>query len=378
MFGNAINSLVEKYNNIKILDKYLLRQVIEMFLMGVFVFTTIIFASDTFISLIKQIAQFGIPFKIAFIIVLLNLPSVIVMAIPMSILLSTVMVLNRFSLSSEITVMRACGIGINRIAKPIFIFAILMSIFCFMINESVVPVMASQSKTLALWALGQKNIPDGKENFVFKELNDFGALKRLFYVGYSHNKTLYNVTVLDNSKENTIQVLQARQGKTSPKGWEFKKGAAYTIANNGQVLNTTLFDTSIVKFGLDLSDELNKNTAKEKNFIQLWRYLKLPGISVENWRAYKIELYDKIALPITTIVFVLLGVPLAITPPRIRYNRGFLFSIFVIFTYYLIRALSISLGEAGSISPFLAAWMPNIVLTIFGVLLYYKKVYTIE
>ena len=377
MFERIIESIKNKYSNVKILDKYILKQVIEMFLMGVFVFTTIIFASDTFITLIKQIAKFGIPFKVAFIIILLNLPAVIVMTIPMGVLLSTVMTLNRLSLSSEVTVMRACGIGLNRIAKPIFIFAIVMALSSFFINETVVPVMTKQAKDLALWALGQKNIPDGKENFVFKELNEGGTLKRLFYVGYCNKKTLHNVTVLDNSKDGTIQVLQAKEGKTSPKGWEFEKGAAYTIANDGQVLNTTLFDTSVVKFGLDLSKEMNKNLAKEMNFTKLMKYLTKNDISDKERRAYTIELFDKIALPLTTLVFVLLGVPLAITPTRVRYNRGFLFSILIIFAYYLVRALSISFGEAGSLLPFLAAWLPNIILTIWGTWLYYKKVYTI-
>ena len=177
MFKKIATYLKDKYNNTKILDKYILKQVIELFLMGVFIFTTIIFASDTFITLIKQITKFGIPFKVAFILILLNIPSVVVMTIPMGVLLSTVMTLNRLSLSSEITVMRACGIGLNRIAKPIFIFATIMALSSFIINENVVPVMAKQSKDLALWALGQKNIPDGKENFVFKELNDKGILK---------------------------------------------------------------------------------------------------------------------------------------------------------------------------------------------------------
>lgn len=378
MFNKFLEFAKEKYNNTKILDRYILKQVIEMFLMGVFVFTTIIFASDTFITLIKQIAKFGIPFKVAFILILLNLPSVIVMTIPMGVLLATVMTLNKLSLSSEITVMRACGIGLNRIAKPIFIFAVIMSLSSFFINESVVPVMMSQSKTLALWALGQKNIPDGKENFVFKELTDDGILKRLFYVGFCQKKTLYNVTVLDNSKEGTIQVLQAREGKTSPDGWKFEKGAAYTITDNGQVLNTILFDKSTVKFGLDLSDEMNKNVAKEYNFTGLLKFLSKSDITPEDRQVYTIELFDKIALPLTTIVFVLVGVPLAITPPRVRYNRGFLFSILIIFAYYVIRALSISFGEAGSIAPFLAACLPNIILTVMGTWLYYKKVYTIS
>ena len=354
-----------------------------MFIMGVLVFTSIIFASDTFITLIKQISKYGIPFKIALIIIILHLPSVFVMTIPMGVLLSTVMTLNGLSLSSEITVMRACGIGLNRIAKPIFIFAFAMAFVSFFVNETIVPVMTKQSTELALFAFGQKNIPEGKENFTFKEVKDGGRLKRLFYVGNCKNGILHNITVLDSSKEGTIQILQAREGKTSPLGWQFQKGAIYTVTDSGKTLDTTMFNDSTVSFGMDLSKEMNKNLANERNFVQLVKYLANPDeiekadLSENEVRELKISLYDKIALPLTTIVFVLIGVPLAITPPRVRYNRGFLFSIFIIFAYYLIRALSISFGEAGTLEPALAAFMPNIILTIIGVALYYRKVYTI-
>ena len=332
--------VAEKINSITLLDKYILKQVVEVFIMGVCVFTSIIFASDTFITLIKQISLFGIPFKVALMMIILNLPQVIVMTIP----------------------------------------TILMSIFSFVINESVVPVMTKQSKDLALWALGQKNIPDGKQNFVFKELNSDGILKRLFYVGYCEDKTLHNITVLDTSKDGTIQVLQAQEGKTSPSGWDFRKGAVYTVGQEGNILNTTLFDDSNIKFGLDMSKELNKNMAKEMNFTQLMKFIakNINTLEDKQRNIVVIELFDKLALPLTTIALVLIGVPLAITPPRVRYNRGFLFSILIIFAYYLIRALSISFGEAGSLAPFLAAWMPNIVLTLAGAFLYYNKVYTIE
>ncbi|MEI8128320.1 MAG: LptF/LptG family permease [bacterium] len=362
-----------------ILDRYILRQVIEMFIMGVFVFTSIIFASDTFITLIRQIALYGIPFKVALMIIILNLPSVFVMTIPMGVLLATVMTLNRLSLASEITVMRSCGIGLNRIAKPIFIFALIMSIASFFINETIVPITTKQSKDLALWALGQKNIPEGKQNFIFKELQNNGTLKRLFYVGHCKNKVLHNITVLDLSKPDTIQVLQAQDGSTSPAGWQFNRGAIYTVAQEGEILNTTFFENSVAQFGIDLSNELKQNVAKEHNFVSLLNYIRQhPDKISEQRNLYLVSLYDKIALPLTTIVLVLVGVPLAITPPRVRYNRGFLFSILIIFTYYLIRALSISFGEAGSLSPFLAAWMANILLLITGTVLYYRKVYTIN
>ncbi len=343
-----------------------------MFVMGVLVFTSIIFASDTFITLIKQISEYGIPFNIAFMIIILHLPSVFVMTIPMGVLLATVMTLNGLSLSSEITVMRACGIGLNRIAKPIFIFAIVMSLMSFFINETIVPVMTKQSTNLALYAFGQKNIPEGKQNFTFKEVKQGGTLKRLFYVGDCIDKTLHNITVLDASKDDSIQILQAREGKTSPLGWKFQKGAIYTISDNGKTLDTTLFNDSNIMFGMDLSKEMDRNLANEHNFVQLLKY-----IIKQNKQELRIDLYDKIALPLMTIVLVLIGVPLAITPPRVRYNRGFLFSILIIFAYYLIRALSISFGEAEALIPVFAAFMPNIVLTIIGIWLYYKKVYTI-
>ena len=371
---------LQKLEDIKLLDRFILSQVFEVFIMGVCIFTSIIFASDTFITLIKQISMFGIPFSVAFRIVILNLPSIIVMTIPLGVLLATVMTLNKLSLSSEITVLRSCGIGLNRIAKPIFIFAIAMSVCCFVVNESIVPVMSKQAKDLALWSFSQKNIPEGKENFVFKELNDQNGLKRLFYVGSCKHKVLNNVTVLDSSKEGTIQILQAVEGNTNAAGWNFFKGAIYTVSNDGKVLNTSLFDKFNVKFAVDLSKKLNKNVAREMNFGQLIKYIATQDFS-DNKKmrnSLYIELYDKIALPLTTVALVLIGVPLSITPPRVRYNRGFLFSILIIFTYYLIRALSISFGKSDVLAPFLAAWMPNIILMILGSIMYYKKVYTIN
>ena len=88
-------------------------------------------------------------------------------------------------------------------------------------------------------------------------------------------------------------------------------------------------------------------------------------------------MWDKTEFPLTAVVLVLLGVPLAITPPRVRYNRGFLFSILIIFFYYLVRAFSISFGQSQVLVPILAAWLPNIVIASIGIYLYYKRAYTI-
>ncbi len=359
-----------------ILDKFILKQLLEVFILGVIVFTSIIFASDTFISLIKQISAYGMPLNIAFMIILLNLPAVIVMTIPMSVLFSTVMTVNKMSLQSEITIMKACGISIKRLSAPIFLFALTMALLTFIINETIVPITTSQSKTLALYAIVQRNIPEGKRNYTIKELKDGNYLKRLFYVEKCEDKQFSNVSILDLSDVDKVQILQAKTGTSVLEGWQFDNASVYTISKAGKTLNTTWLEKAIADFGSDIQKQLDKkNDGSELNFIELLPYLneKKSELPPNVLPKYQVCFWEKLSLPIMTIVFVIIGIPLAITPPRVRHNRGFLFSIAIIFFYYVIRAFSVSLGFNNTIPPFLAANLPVIIIGVTGLILYKNK-----
>lgn len=369
----------EKYNSLSILDRYILKQLIDVFVLGVIIFTSIIFASETFTQLIKQISLYGVPFHIAMMMVILNLPQVFVLTIPISTLFATVMTVNDLSLKSEITIFKACGIGISRVAKPIFCFALVMTFVSFFINEFIVPTASIQSKSLAIYSIEQKHIPENKMNFTVKDIDKDGMLKRLFYAQWCKDKTLNNVTVIDISNPKNIQIVQAKKGTTSDYGWLFENGIAYTISKNGKIFNTSFFEESNVSFGIGDVNEMVKESTNEFNFFKLAKYIKNKSNNLEHKikLEYQINLFDKLALPITTFALALIGVPLAITPPRVRYNRGFLFSILIIFVYYVIRAFSLNLGEAGTIHPLFAAWLPVIIITVVGLILFYKKAFKI-
>ena len=366
--------------NVSILDKYILRQVVEIFILGVAIFSSIFLASQAFTDLIKKISDYGMPPKIALMLIILNLPAIIVQTIPMSMLLATVMGLNKLCLASEITVMRACGIGINRIAKPIFVFAGIMAILSLAVNEFIVPLTGSQSKTLLAWSIGQKNIPDGKKNYTLKEMKNKFFIKRFFYVENCNKKTLDNVSVIDFSNDDTTQVIQATKGETSDDGWVFKNASIYTIDDGGELMNTSWVDKTTVDFGIELKEDLMKINEFEYNSLQLAKYIKTNKFENEREKnSYKIMLYQRFALPVTTLVFTLLGIPLAITPPRVRYNRGFLLSILIIFIFYVIRAFAIPvLGESGLIPPIIAVWIPNIILGTIGFIAYRNVAFKIR
>ena len=373
------SKIKEKYESLTILDRYILKQLTDVFTLGVIIFTSIIFASETFTQLIKQISLYGIPFHIAMMMVILNLPQVFVLTIPISTLFATVMTVNDLSLKSEITIFKACGIGINRVAKPIFGFALAMTLVSFFINEFIVPVASVQSKSLAIYSLEQKHIPENKMNFTVKDIDKDGQLKRLFYAQWCKDKTLNNVTVIDIANPKNIQIVQAKKGRTSDYGWLFEDGTVYTISKNGKIFNTSFFEESNVTFGIGDVSEMVKESTSEFNFFKLARHIKKQKHTLEQKTKleYQINLFDKLALPATTFALALIGVPLAITPPRVRYNRGFLFSILIIFIYYVIRAFSLNLGETGTIHPMFAAWLPVIIISAIGAYLFHKKAYKI-
>jgi lipopolysaccharide export system permease protein len=374
-------------NRISIIDKYIIKQLIESFLLGVIVFTSIMFASETFINLVKQIAVYGVPFKIAFLAFLLKLPSIIVLTIPMGLLLATILTFNKLSLNSEITVMRACGISIGRMALPAIIFSIIAGFGCFIINEIIVPAADIQSKNLTIWALSQRNLAEGKKNFSFKEMNDDHSLKRLFYVSEYSDKTMKGITVLDLSKDGAIQLMQAREGKASPTSWNFKKGIEYTISKTGKMFNTATFEHSTISAGIAIPENLRMSNSGNLNVIQLSKKIEeakqriKKASNIEFYRNLLEELqlkyYFKFATATIGFFLVLIGIPLALTPPRARFNRGLLFSIGIIFVYYIIKALSLSLGEMDVLPPLLAAWSPNLIIGTLGAALFYKKAYLI-
>ncbi|OGI01972.1 MAG: hypothetical protein A2287_01695 [Candidatus Melainabacteria bacterium RIFOXYA12_FULL_32_12] len=364
-------------NKLTLLDKYISKQLIDTFLLGIIIFTSIMFASDTFLSLVKQMSAYGISLKIAILLVILNLPYIIVFTIPMAVLLSTILTFNKLSLNSEITVIRACGISITRLALPVLVFGLSAAILSFIISEFIVPAANTQAKSLTIWALSQKNIPEGTTNFSFQELNDNGQLKRLFYIDSYDNKELKGITVLDMSNEGATQIIQAKYGDSKPEHWNFKQGVIYTISQDGKIMNTTVFD-QLKLFTNFTAINKDKHKARELNFFELTKYIShQKSKGNKNLAELSIELQEKLALPITSILVTLVGIPLAITPPRARFNRGLLFSIFIIFCYYMFRAFSISLGEASKLDSTMAAWLPNIIIAIVGFLLFYKKAYKI-
>ena len=278
--------------------------------------------------------------------------------------------------------------------------------FSKVINEIIAPVASQQAKTLTIWAIMQKNVPNGKRNFVFREMRK-GKLHRFFHVASVEKNELKNVTILDLSRKGAIQVNYSKSGDTKAEGWVLRNGVVYTISTNGKILNTAVYDTMNFDNTAEAATKLTEVKETELNYFELKKHIKEGRKNIDETVAAKIKanmeekdeekedaaklkkdieddllefeilMNEKLALPFTSIVFALIAIPLAITGPRARFNRGLIFSIIVLFLFYILRAVSSAIGQMELVPPFLAAWLPNIILFIIGYTLFSKKAYQI-
>jgi len=86
----------------------------------------------------------------------------------------------------------------------------------------------------------------------------------------------------------------------------------------------------------------------------------------------KVELSKRFSIPLTCILFGIVGVPLGITSRRSGKSGGFIFALLIILMYYVGLVLMQNFGRSGRINPYFSVWIPNIVLLIFTIYVSYK------
>ena len=93
---------------------------------------------------------------------------------------------------------------------------------------------------------------------------------------------------------------------------------------------------------------------------------------MENTSKLETELYQRITVPMASLIFALIGVPLGLQPTRTPSSMGFALSVVIIFLYYAVMTLANAIGRSGAIPPIYAVWIPNVIGLISGAVLIWR------
>ncbi|HEY9738487.1 MAG TPA: LptF/LptG family permease [Trichocoleus sp.] len=369
--------------NISLMDFYIARELTLPFLFGVGAFSSIGISIGALFELIRRVTESGLSITLAIQIFALKLPEFIVLAFPMSTLLSTMMTYSRLSSDSELVALRGCGVSVRRIVAPAVVLSMLVTGMTFLFNEMITPAANYRAAVTLEQALNSERPPFQERNIFYQEFqpasDDASAqeLRRLFYARRFDGENMYGLTILDFSQKGLNQVVSAESatwefGKNT---WNFYNGTIYVVSPDGSFRHIVTFDNQELKLPrtpLDLASRTKNDT--EMNIAEASRQLDLVRKSGDerSIRRWETRIQQKYALPFVCVVFGLVGASIGVRPQRTSRATSFGVSIVIIFGYYLLSFITNAMGEVGFLSPFLAAWLPTLLGLLIGIFLLIK------
>jgi lipopolysaccharide export system permease protein len=360
---------------IKMLDRYIANEFWQPLLFGIGIVTGVYFGADQLKTIFNLIMKAGVPVHLAFTILGLHLPEVIVMTIPIGVLLGTLLVFNRLSGDSEIIALRTSGVSFYRIMLAPLLFGIITSMASFSINEFVVPVANRTSKKLEFLALFKTELPAGQANFTYMERGKDLQLNRVFYIGYFNGQKLYNILILDFTRDKLTQIISAASGAWHRGQWVLEKGRTYALAGDSDITRILQFDTLIIP-GIKNAQkalEQQKVAPKDMNITELASYIETLKKSNGVTRDLEVRFHQKFSQPLACLIVALAGAPLGLLARRSRNNIGLIYSAAIVFVYYVLQSSAGALGDSGRLAPLVAAWLPNTVIGTVGMIILYFK-----
>ncbi len=356
---------------IKILDRYIVSQMITPGLFGLLIFGSL-WIANLMMRMVNLFVSKGVELQVVLKIFLYSLPAVIVTTIPMAALLASLLALGRLSGDLEITAMQACGIRFTRIVVPVAFVGVVATVVSFLLNEIVVPQANEWRRELLInEVVLKKPLPKIAREIFFKGSDEFS----MFVRRYDPEKQLIQgVTMFQFRRMRFPLVTEAATASLSPDLWVFEKGRITTSDERGALDSEVFFERW--EFPIERrggSEVKKKKRWKEMSMAELWREIRRKRARGEPALYERMEFWFKSAFPFAPLVLVLLGAPLAVGNVRSGASIGVGLSILIMFCYYVLIAVGRALGQSGHLHPFVAAWTPNIVAAGVAAVLLCRK-----
>lgn len=360
---------------LSVLDRYVLQELLKPFLFGVGIFSAVGVSAGSLFTLLQQVTSTQLPLEIALKILMLQVPRFVSFALPMAILLATLLCLARLSSDRELTALRACGVSFYRLLVPILVFCLSVMGLMFFLNQDLVPFTQYQAKLMMQQPAleGKLNLQD--KNVFYQEYGPDREVRRFFYAQTFDGQSMQALTILDLTQPSANQVISAERATWDPKEsrWRFQNGKIYRVTADGSDQSVASFKDQqlyIPRDPLDLAAP--QQALEDMSIADAHSYLLQQRKVGDTNKQRKAELHiqQQFALPVVTLLFGVVGSILGTSMRQVSNSTGFGICILIVLGYYFFGFVTSSLGNLGILFPVAAAWLPNaaIAVTAIGLL----------
>lgn len=369
----------EPYNRtVRLLDRYLLREIIGPLGLGFLVYTFILLLSALF-DAAEMIIRRGLPVSTVGELLLLSLPNIIVLTIPMSLLFGVLIAIGRLSSDSELVALRSTGVSLLSLYRPILLLSAALTLVNTVLMVYVLPWGNHRLQLKRIEALTQ-NISGQVQPRVFWDewenqvLYVFEAPPR----GESW-RGVFLAESVPSTQENRVTVAERGQVRVDQNGErvvlelgdahvhevDLSKPDSYKISRHARlevVLEDRFASTQRARV-------VASKGVRELTLPELQEWVADPARSAELRRLARVEIHKKFAIPFACLVFGVFALPLGFNNRRGSKASGFALSILVIVGYWVLLDTGEKWAQAGGVPPWFAMWAPNLLLIALGLFL---------
>ncbi len=355
-------------------DKLMIRAVLPPFLSALVVLTFVVFVRELGRLSELLVTRNASPNTIAIIGGAL-LPGILIFSLPLSYLIGILIGLSGLSGESQVTALRACGVPLRTMLRPILGLGALVGALTGFLSVVVLPetndlFFALKDRISLRQATSQIQPRVFNENFpsVVFYLDDL-AIDRQHWS---------RVFLADNSDPKSPRTVLARDGTwvTDPEHFRLQlhleHGTIYEVdpENPGKDKLSTFAATDIpIDFARGQQAEgsdvaLRHKKAFELSTLELWQ--GDPASTPEERVEQQIELHRRLAIPFSVLGFSILGLTLGVSTKKGGRTSGFVLSLALVLLFYVLFMNGLRLASIGKLSPWEGAWGADILLTCLG------------
>src|SRR6202142_1293742 len=360
----------------RILTRYILSEVISHAAIGIAVFTFVIFTRDLG-HILDLVVRNSAPLPSVLEIFIFTLPVAFTYTIPMGVLVGILIGLSRLAADSEITAMRASGIGVWTFLRVISIVAVIAWVLA-MFNAVY---LAPESQA----ALGRL------EDRLKASQASFEVQPRVFYEGFP-KLVLYvqdvktaqgaaiwkGVFIADITKPASPSITLARQGILVSEGPQMLHlhlidGSTHeTDPASADHYQISTFDQTDIPIPVPQADSRDQEPVPAAQMLTWDLRDKARKVKKYVARWYLIEFHRRFALPTSCLVLALVGIPPGLSSKKGGKSAGFVLTILLVFAYYSASLVGVSLARQGKLSPGFGVWLADLVFFLGGAFLLWR------
>ncbi len=343
----------------KILSRYILRHYIPVFLLAMVSFVGLYMVVDFFERLEPMLKQ-NIPFQEIYYFFLCKIPQIVTQGIPMASILAAIITLGLLKRSRELIAMEAAGINPLYYVSPILAAAMVLSFVHFGVAEFMARPLNRTIDNVWEVQVKQKKRPVwlNPENLWYREENTIYQVR--LYDRKTNTMEKASIFFLD-SKFRLAGRLDARRIVWTDPGWLAEDGVLVRFM--GSNAEEEWFARKELHLNVSPPDFSGLETAPEDlGWLELYDYVE--KIEQEGFTStpYRVDLNQRLALPVATFVLSLLGIAIALRQGiHGGIASGVCISLAVAFAFLTVSNIGSSLASTGTLPPILGVWAANII-----------------